>query len=312
MDVGAKPLYGCIEAGGTKFICALANGEGQWLTRTRIETTHPADTIGRMVDFLRQAQQQYGRLASLGVASFGPIELDRSRPNWGSLTDTPKAGWSRVSLVEPLREAFAVPIEIDTDVNAAALAEVEAGGEACGQGLIYVTVGTGIGGGAVFDGRALHGLRHPEMGHLLPPRHPMDTDFPGCCPYHGACVEGLASGPAIIARWGRSLSQLDENHPAHDIVAWYLGHLVASMLAMLSPGRIVFGGGVMGTPGLLDRVRVHAEHLAAGYLAEPGTVGQIIQPPQLDADVGLRGALLLAKAAFDRAQPESSPKSLAS
>jgi len=235
----------------------------------------------------------------LGVASFGPIELDRSKPNWGSIVDTPKPNWSDVSLVAPLQEAFSVPIGLDTDVNAAALAEVDASDTGGKDGLVYITVGTGIGGGAVFNGRPLHGLRHPEMGHLLPPRHPLDTAFAGCCPYHGACTEGLASGPAIIARWGRPLSELDANHPAHEIISWYLGHLAASLLAMLSPTSIVFGGGVMGTPRLLDRIRRHADRIAAGYLARPGSLDTIIRSPALETDAGLRGALLLARNAVD-------------
>ena len=250
MLIGSDRLYGCIEAGGTKFVCAVADSGRRWLSRTRIPTGHPDQTIGAMLDFMLKCQEQHGQLTSLGIASFGPIELDRSRSNWGSIVDTPKPNWSDVSLVAPLQNAFSIPIGLDTDVNAAALAEVEAGGR---DGLVYVTVGTGIGGGAVFNGSPLHGLRHPEMGHLLPPRHPLDTVFAGCCPYHGACTEGLASGPAIIARWGRPLSELDADHPAHEIISWYLGHLAASLLAMLSPTSIVFGGGVMGTPGLLDK-----------------------------------------------------------
>lgn len=299
MPLGSNRVFGCVEAGGTKFVCAVADSNGRWLSRTRIPTGHPDETIGAMVAFMRDCQEQHGQLTSLGVASFGPIELDRSKPNWGSIVDTPKPHWSDVSLVAPLQDAFSVSIGLDTDVNAAALAEVEASGTGGRDGLVYITVGTGIGGGAVFDGSPLHGLRHPEMGHLLPPRHPLDTAFAGCCPYHGACTEGLASGPAIIARWGRPLSELDANHPAHEVISWYLGHLAASLLAMLSPTSIVFGGGVMGTPGLLARIRRQADQIAAGYLARPGSLDTIIRAPALKADAGLRGALLLARNALD-------------
>ena len=299
MSIVADRLFGCVEAGGTKFVCAIADSDGRWMSRTRIPTGNPDETIGAMVDFMLSGQKQHGELTSLGVASFGPIEIDRSKPNWGSIGDTPKPGWSDVSLVAPLQKAFAVPIGLDTDVNAAALAEVEAGDADGRNGLVYVTVGTGIGGGGVFNGRALHGLRHPEMGHLLPPRHPLDTDFTGCCPYHGACTEGLASGPAILARWNRPLSELDSDHPAHEIISWYLGHLAASLLATLSPASIVFGGGVMGTPGLLDRIRSQADLIAAGYLARPGSLDTIIRSPTLETDAGLRGALLLARNALD-------------
>lgn len=295
--MSAEPdcLYGCVEAGGTKFVCAIADHSGRWLKRIRIATGHPDETIGAVVDFMLKCQEQHGPLTSLGVASFGPIELDRSHPKWGSILSTPKPCWSDVSLIAPLEKALSIPIGLDTDVNAAALAEVSASDPGGKDGLVYVTVGTGIGGGAVFNGHALHGLSHPEMGHLFPPRHPLDGEFTGCCPYHGACTEGLASGPAIIARWNRPLSELDADHPAHEIISWYLGHLAASLLALLSPSHIVFGGGVMETPGLLARIRSQAERFAGGYLAPPGSLDAIIRSPVLKTDAGLHGALLLAQ-----------------
>ncbi|MFW2851202.1 ROK family protein [Sphingomonas sp. TX0543] len=296
MNAGTK-LYGCVEAGGTKFVCGLADEEGRWLCRLRIPTQEPAITLAEVVSFLLASEESHGRITSLGVASFGPISLNRSRPDWGRLLSTPKPKWSGVSIVGPLLEAFDLPLEIDTDVNAAALAEVGATPDLDPSALVYVTVGTGIGGGAVVGGKSLIGARHSEMGHLVPPRHRLDQDFPGCCPYHGACLEGLASGPAITAQWGRSLSELDSAHPAHDIVAWYLGWLASSLLATLSPARIVFGGGVMGTRGLLDGVRRCADRMAGGYIVAPGEALTLIHPPMLGDDAGLFGALALARMA---------------
>lgn len=289
-------LYGCIEAGGTKFVCGIAGSSGKWLEQMRFPTTDPVSTLSQVTRFLADGQARYGELAAIGIASFGPIELDRTSEHWGSLLATPKPGWSAVSLVNPLTQAFAVPIELDTDVNAAALAEAQVRANSSIDSLVYITVGTGIGGGAVFQGQAIHGRSHPEMGHLIPPRHRLDADYAGCCTYHGSCVEGLASGPAIMERWGKPLSDLPDEHPAHEITAWYLGHLASTILAVLSPECIVFGGGVMATPGMIGRVRAQALRVAGDYLISSGGNRTTIEEPRLGL-AGLEGALLLAQRA---------------
>lgn len=299
-------LYGCIEAGGTKFVCGIAGSSGEWLEQTRFPTTEPIPTLAQVTRFLAEGQARHGELAAIGIAGFGPIELDRTSEHWGSLLATPKPGWSAVSLVNPLTQAFAVPIELDTDVNAAALAEAQMRANSSIDSLVYITVGTGIGGGAVFRGQAIPGRSHPEMGHLLPRRHPLDADYAGCCPYHGSCVEGLASGPAIMARWGKPLSDLPDEHPAHEIIAWYLGHLASTILALLSPQCIVFGGGVMATPGLIDRVRAQARRVAGDYLISSGGNCTTIEEPRLGSAAGLEGALLLAQRAAEAAARSSS------
>lgn len=289
-------LYGCIEAGGTKFVVGVARSKDEILTTARIPTTTPAETLAAVRSFFDQAQTDHGVFTAFGIGSFGPVGLEPESATWGHILDTPKPGWSNTDLGGEIARAYGLPVGFDTDVNAAALAEV-AWGAAMGTSVAtYVTVGTGIGGGVVIDGRAVHGQRHPEMGHALPQRHPADSGFAGHCPFHGACYEGLASGPAILAHWGQTLSDLPPEHEAHEIIGFYLAQLVVTQQALLSPERIVLGGGVMETPGLLARVRELAAKLAAGYFSvSDHGYEALIQPPRLGNKAGLLGALLLAK-----------------
>lgn len=287
-----QALRGCIEAGGTKFVVGLLDDDQNILESARFDTLSPDETIGACVKWLRDASARHGLLASIGIASFGPLELNKSLPDWGHLKSTPKPGWSNADLVGPFVRAFGVPVAIDTDVNGAALAESR-WGAAQGMALsVYVTVGTGIGGGAVLNGKPLHGLSHPEMGHIRPQRHAADSDFAGICPFHGDCLEGLASGPAIKARWGLSLSELPTDHIGHEVIAWYLAQLTLNLQAMMEPGRIVLGGGVTATAGLIDKVRECASALGGGYFR--GDAREIITLPGLGDRAGLLGALALA------------------
>lgn len=293
----AGALLGGIEAGGTKFICGLARDGVLLGERARIETTTPEATLGAVKAWFAAAQERHGPLDGLGIASFGPVDRDPSSPGWGSILPTPKPGWTGVPLATMLGEALGVPVGFDTDVNGAAMAEASVGGQ---RGLVvYITVGTGIGGGAVLDGVPLAGVRHAEMGHFYPPRHPDDLDYAGRCPFHGACLEGLASGPAILDRWGTSLSELPPEHPGHAIIAFYLAHLSVALMATLSPHRIAFGGGVLKTPGLIDAIRREAVTLNRGYLIEDSRLAEIIAPTCLEEDAGLYGAMLLARRALD-------------
>ncbi|MBL8551266.1 MAG: ROK family protein [Hyphomonadaceae bacterium] len=292
----ATPLFGLVEAGGTKVALGIASGPDAILEEGRIETTTPDETLARSVDWVRAAAARHGAIKAVGVASFGPIELDRASPAWGALRATPKPGWSGADMVAPFREAFRAPVGFDTDVNAAALAEQRWGAGRDVRLAVYVTVGTGIGGGAVVDGRTLVGLSHPEMGHIPVARHPRDQDFAGSCRFHGVCLEGLASGPAISARWGATLSELPTDHVAHEIVAHYVAQMCTALQAMMEPGRILLGGGVMETPGLLGRVRESARTLQNGYFrGDPDTV---IAAPALAPRSGLLGALALAQDAL--------------
>lgn len=278
-------IYGCVEAGGTKFVLGVASGPDRLIATQRIPTTTPAETLGRMRDWFS------GRdVRAFGIGSFGPVNLDRTSHAWGHIADTPKPGWNGADIAGALA-GFGVPIGFDTDVNAAAIAEVRWGAGQGAQTLVYLTIGTGIGGGAVVDGWPVHGVRHPEMGHVRVSRHPDDTAFAGSCPFHGDCAEGLANGPSIIARYGASLSELPADHPAHAIEAHYLAQLVQNIVAVLSPQVVVMGGGVMGTPGLIEKVQAAHVRLAAGYFGSPP---DLIRAPGLGDRSGLLGGLALA------------------
>ena len=288
----ARPLYACIEAGGTKFIAGIAAGPRDILDTARFATTTPGAMLAAVTDWLAEAVRRHGPVRAAGIASFGPLSLDRSAADWGHITATPKPGWSGIDLAGPVGAALGVPVGFDTDVNGAALAEARWGAAIHQRVAVYVTIGTGIGGGAVVNDVPLHGQGHPEMGHMRPARHPGDKDFAGICPFHGDCLEGLASGPAIAARWGASLSDLPADHEGHAIVAHYIAQLVVNLQAVLAPGRIILGGGVMGTAGLLARVRSEAVQLGGGYFASDAA--QVIVPPGLGDHAGLLGALALA------------------
>lgn len=281
--------YGLIEAGGTKFVLGIADADRTIRATHRIPTTTPDETIAAAVDWFKAQGEP---LAAIGIGSFGPLQLDRTAVDWGHITRTPKPHWANTDLVGPFAEAFGCPVAIETDVNAAALAEAKWGAGAGCSALLYLTIGTGIGGGFVSGGRLLHGLSHPEMGHIRMPRHPDDAEFKGSCPFHGDCLEGLASGPAIIARWGNSLSELEPDHPGKAIIAWYLAQAMITFQAVMEPVRIVLGGGVTGTAGLLDLVRARAKAAAAGYFA--GDLEKVIVAPGLGEQSGLLGALAVA------------------
>lgn len=286
-------LFGCIEAGGTKFVAGVVAAPDDIRETARFDTTTPLDTIGATLDWLRAAQDRHGALAAIGIASFGPLELNRRAGDWGYITATTKKGWSNTDFAGLMGRALNLPVGFDTDVNGAALAESRWGAGRGKPACVYVTIGTGIGGGAIIDGKPLHGLSHPEMGHIRVPRHPLDTAFPGICPFHGDCLEGLASGPAIKARWGVSLSELPSDHEAHDITAWYLAHMAVTLQSIMEPGCIILGGGVTGTPALLDRIRAQADELGGGYFR--GGAADIIVAPGLGDKAGLLGGLALAQ-----------------
>jgi len=288
--------YGCIEAGGTKFVCAVGRSPETMSPPTLIPTADPASTLQKVVAYFRQAEAAGGRLRAFGIASFGPAEVNPSSPHFGSILATPKPGWSNVDIRGTIADAFQVPVGFDTDVNGAVMAEAF-WGAAAGVGIAaYVTVGTGIGAGVAANGRVIHGKRHTEAGHILPRRHPADSDFSGLCPFHADCLEGLASGPAIERRWGKSLSRLPRDHVAHDVIGWYLAQLAVTLIATTTAESVMFGGGVLQTPGLLDRIRAAAA-LNAGYWADNAELRTMIRKPSLGAMSGLLGGLLLAQRA---------------
>ncbi len=289
--------YGGIEAGGTKFVCAVAEGPGTISDEIRFPTTTPDETIAQAVDFFTH-HHAAAPLAAVGIASFGPVDPNPSSPTWGYITTTPKPGWHNTDLAGPLAAALGVPIGFDTDVNGAALGEHRWG---AGQGLdniVYLTVGTGLGGGAVVNGKLLHGMMHPEMGHMLLPRDPQRDAYAGHCPYHGDCFEGLVCGPAIIDRWQQDSYELSPDHEAWKLEAHYLALGVTNIIAILSPERIILGGGIMDQEQLFPMVRANVQELLNGYIQTPQILEQIDQyivPPGLGNQAGVLGAIALAQ-----------------
>jgi len=290
-------MYGAIEAGGTKFICAIGDETGHIHHQERLPTTDPATTLGKMLAFLIQGRDRFGELRGIGLASFGPIEVDSGSPRYGTLGRTPKRGWSGTDMLSALRREFSCPLVVDTDVNAAGLAEHRWGAARDVGNLAYVTVGTGIGGGLIVDGRPVHGLMHPEIGHIYPRRHRADIVFTGVCPFHHDCLEGLASGAAILNRSGAPLSHLAPNHMQWEMEADYLGQLCAQLVVTMSPQRIIMGGGVMAQMALFPPIRVAMKKWLAGYVDRielTDGVDRYIVPPGLGAQAGIMGALALA------------------
>lgn len=286
---------GAIEAGGTKCVLALARADGAILDRTRIATGPPAETLGAIAAWFDAAQTRHGTIGAFGIGSFGPIELDRGSPDWGRFTTTPKPGWRGASWSEALGP-FAVPIALDTDVNAAALGEWLAGAGRGARTIAYTTVGTGVGTGVLHAGRPMRGAAHYEAGHVLV-RRARDDDWPGVCPYHGDCLEGLASGPAIIARWGHDLSQAGAAQVPQ--VAGYLAHLAASLVLLHMPDRLIFGGGVMKAAGLIEALRQATRTMLGGYVAAwDGALEERIVGPALGDDAGVTGAIELGRRAL--------------
>lgn len=280
--------FGGVEAGGTKFVCAVGSGPTDLSDRAEFPTTSPEETLERAAAFFR------GRtpVAAVGIACFGPVDLNPGSPTWGHITSTPKAGWRNTDVAGSLARALHVPIGFDTDVNAAALGESRWG---AAQGLdtfLYLTVGTGIGGGAMANGRLVHGRMHPEMGHIRVP-HDLSADpFPGNCPFHGDCLEGLVAGPALEARWHARGESLPPGHPAWELEAHYLALGLVNWICTLSPQRIVLGGGVMRRAELFTAIRRQVRCLLNAYLDPPEIV-----PPALGDNAGVLGAIALAELA---------------
>jgi fructokinase len=297
MDNRRMPYAG-LEAGGTKFVCLIANGPEEIFAQARFPTGPPSETLPKVIEFF----ENHRPFAALGIAAFGPCDLDPRSPTYGYITSTPKPGWENVDLLGTLRRALAVPVGFDTDVNAAALGEWTWGAGKGMDSVVYVTVGTGIGGGAVLSGRVVHGLLHPEMGHIRVPRVPGDS-FPGNCPYHGDCLQGLAAGPAMEARWGSKAEELPPGHPGWDLEASYLALAVNDLTCVLSPRRIILGGGIMNQRHLFPRIRREAQKLLNGYVRSPLILERIedfIVPPALDDRSGGLGAIALAKLATEQ------------
>jgi len=286
---------GALEAGGTKMVLAMYDETGRELERRTLPTLTPEETMPEMIAFFRGAD-------ALGVASFGPLDLHPGSQTYGWITTTPKLAWRNYPLLEKLLDGRDIPAAIDTDVNAAVIAEAEQGAaRGCGS-AVYVTVGTGIGGGVCVNGQTIHGLLHPEVGHMLLRPHPQDPIPKGVCPYHEGCLEGLASGPAIGARVQGDARALPDDHPAFEIEAHYLAQMCANLILTVSPERIVLGGGVMERKSLLPMVRAETQRLLGGYVASPAVgekIDEYIVAPELFPVSGLVGAYLIGRRALE-------------
>jgi len=287
-------LYGGIEAGGTKFVCAVGTGAGDLRVETSFPTTTAEETIGHAIAFFQKQQEP---LAAIGIGSFGPIDPNPASPTFGYITTTPKPGWTNTDFTGTIQRALGIPVSLDTDVNVAALGEHHWG---VAQGLdsfIYLTVGSGIGGGGIMNGQLMHGLLHPEMGHIRIP-HDWNTDpYAGCCPYHGDCLEGLAAAPAMELRWGQPPETLPVDHSAWSLEAGYLAMGLANFICTLSPQRVIIGGGIMRQPQLLPLVRQKVQELLNGYIQTAQILEEIdsyIVPPSLGEWSGVLGAIALA------------------
>jgi fructokinase len=276
-------IFGGIEAGGTKFVCGIGTGPDDLVTK-QISTTSPETTVAEAVSWI--GEKSAGRLSAVGIGSFGPVDL-RS----GYITSTPKTAWRNYDLAGAIRKALGVPVRFDTDVNAAVLGEARWGAARDVSNCLYLTVGTGIGGGAVVDGQIVHGLTHPEMGHIRIPHDSIADPYAGGCPYHGDCLEGLASGPAIEARWGTPGWDLPRDHPAWVLEARYLAYGISNFVCTLSPERILIGGGVMRQTQLYEMVRGEVGLVLGGYVQKLPP----IMPPGLGEFAGVLGALALAQ-----------------
>ncbi len=299
-------IFGGIEAGGTKFVCAVGSGPGDIHAEIKFPTTTPQETLGRAIAFFRQ-QSARSAISALGVACFGPLDPDPASPTFGHITTTPKPGWAHIDVVGVLRQALGVPVGFDTDVNGAALAEFRWGAARGLDTFIYLTVGTGVGGGGMAGGRLLHGLIHPEMGHIRLPHDHQADPFPGICPFHGDCLEGLASGPALAARWGQDGATLPPDHEAWDLEAHYLALALVNYICVLSPQRIIMGGGVMHQPRLLPLIRAKVQELLNRYVQASAIMEHIqsyIVAPELADRAGVLGAIALA---MEAVRPPTQP-----
>jgi len=297
-----KTFYGGIEAGGTKFVCAVGTGPEDIRADIRFPTTTPAENLEQCIAFFTEQEAAFGRLTAVGIASFGPVDPNPTSDTFGFITTTPKPGWANTDIAGVIRRALDVPVGFDTDVNGAALGEWRWG---AAQGLdtfIYLTIGTGIGGGVMANGRLLHGLIHPEMGHIPLPHDWQADPFPGRCPYHGDCLEGMASGPAIADRWGRPGDELTPDHPAWELEAHYLALALHSFICVLSPQRIIMGGGVMAQPQIFPLMRQKVQASLHGYVQHTAVLENIdryIVPPKLGGLAGVCGAIALAEQRVD-------------
>lgn len=284
-------MLGAIEAGGTKFVLAVSDDEFNIIERQSIPTTTPEETFEKVFEFFDQYD-----VSAIGIGSFGPIDVNIKSETYGYITSTPKTAWEHTDFIGVMKERYSVPMGWTTDVNAAALGELTYGAAKGKESCLYLTVGTGVGGGAVIKGEPVEGFGHPEMGHILVRKHPEDQ-FEGHCPYHGDCLEGLAAGPAVEKRYGKKAQELTNNEQVWEIEAYYLAQALMSYTLTLSPEKIILGGGVMKQTQLFPLIRDEFTRLMNDYVQTPDMEEYIVSP-QLKDDAGITGCLILAQRAL--------------
>ena len=289
-------FIGAIEAGGTKMITAIGDEKGQLFDRISIPTTTPEETFEKMISYFKAKEKEGYKISALGIGSFGPINLDENSEKYGFITSTPKPGWANVDFVGYFTEKLSIPIGFDTDVNAAVLGEVTFGAAKEAKSAIYITIGTGIGAGIYYEGRLIHGMLHPEAGHIMLAKHPNDS-FEGVCPYHGNCFEGMASGPSIQKRYGKKAVELKDNYCVWEIESFYIAQAITNYICMYSPEKIILWGGVMHQEQLFDMVRKKVKEMLNGYIAVDillnTDLSDYIIKPGLGENPGILGALQL-------------------
>jgi fructokinase len=291
------PLYGGIEAGGTKFNCIVAYGPSHIVADARIPTTTPRETLDQVIAFFQSVRMP---LAAIGIGSFGPVDPDPASPTFGYITSTPKLIWQNTDFAGAIRRALHIPIAFDTDVNVAAYGEYVWGAAQGLKTFVYFTIGTGIGGGGMVEGKFMHGLIHPEMGHIRLPHDRQRDPYSGQCPFHDDCFEGLACGPALRDRWQTDPSMLPPGHEAWKLEAHYIALAMVNVICTLSPQRIILGGGVMDQTFLFPMIRREVQQLLNGYIVSDAILKHMdayIVPPALGNQAGMMGAIALAKTA---------------
>ncbi|ERJ13643.1 ROK family protein [Haloplasma contractile] len=283
-------LFGAIEAGGTKFVCGIGDETGTIIERVQFETKSPDETMPKVIDFFKDKN-----IAAIGLGCFGPIDVNKESETYGSITSTPKLKWQNYPILDELRKHFNIPMGFDTDVNGAALGESMYGAAAGLDNVLYITIGTGIGAGALVEGKLVHGMLHPEMGHINVRRHPEDS-FKGTCPFHNDCLEGLAAGPAIEQRYNKKGQELTDSKEVWDLEAYYIAQALVNYILILSPQKIIIGGGVSKQAYMMEQVRKNVTEMLNGYIktTELKTINEYIINPGLKDDAGLCGAIALA------------------
>lgn len=286
-------MYGALEAGGTKMVCAIFDSNANIIKKESFKTLEPKTTMPNMINFFKEYD-----IKSLGIGCFGPLDLNKQSSSFGTITHTPKIAWRNFDIKTAFEKALNIPVYIDTDVNAAALAEAKLGAAKGLESCVYVTIGTGVGGGVYINGGLVHGLMHPELGHMLIVPHPDDPNSKGICPSHGACLEGLASGPALESKFNISSKELEEDHKAWDIEAYYLAQMCVNLILVLSPQKIILGGGVMQRKHLFKLIHNKVQELLNNYVSKDEVlidIDKYIVEPSLGTNSGIIGSYLLAR-----------------